>query len=443
MAQSGPAAREAAYDTIRQVAESIPGGEKLIPAVDQHGRPNTPPQDRKKKKQSSSSGDADSHSSGAATPSSSKQQQQQQQQSQPNGKYRQQDSNGRDGAEGGRSSSQSQSQSPIESSDDEHISRIVNREEGSEHNDRQRSLTVAFMKCDEIHESAKEVHGGYEDVIHNLFEPILKERTQASKIQDKSRLELRTLVFDARKREYPSERQLRTTIDAVVISGSFQDGASEDTRWILRLAGFLIKLYDEFPRIRIIGICFGLQIIARAFGPNRIVMNPKGHEIGSTKLHLTELGKRILHPPHEVGHEGHEGGAGREARDHIMLQQVHGDIVEGEVPQDFELLAWSDQTPIQAIAHLYPADAEIPKFLHTTLAEETEAGPPSPWNRVHVFGIQGHPEWDESIILPIIDAYEEKGTLTSQQADEARKRTRLEHDGRNVGRALLAVLGFV
>lgn len=33
---------------------------------------------------------------------------------------------------------------------------------------------------------------------------------------------------------------------------------------------------DEYPKTRIIGICFGLQVIARAFGPSTIKENPKG-----------------------------------------------------------------------------------------------------------------------------------------------------------------------
>jgi GMP synthase-like glutamine amidotransferase len=33
---------------------------------------------------------------------------------------------------------------------------------------------------------------------------------------------------------------------------------------------------DEYPKTRIVGICFGLQVIARAFGPSTIKENPKG-----------------------------------------------------------------------------------------------------------------------------------------------------------------------
>jgi GMP synthase-like glutamine amidotransferase len=85
-----------------------------------------------------------------------------------------------------------------------------------------------------------------------------------------------THAFDVvHKREYPTDSDLEN-IDALVISGSFEDDADHDVTWILRLAGFLIKVHDDFPRIRILGICFGLQILARAFGPSPIVQNEKG-----------------------------------------------------------------------------------------------------------------------------------------------------------------------
>jgi GMP synthase-like glutamine amidotransferase len=35
--------------------------------------------------------------------------------------------------------------------------------------------------------------------------------------------------------------------------------ACDDTPWIMKLAGFLLMLADDYPRIRIVGICFGHQ----------------------------------------------------------------------------------------------------------------------------------------------------------------------------------------
>ena len=124
------------------------------------------------------------------------------------------------------------------------------------------------------------------DVLHNLFQPLLP-----------SHLELETLTYDVvNKRHYPTESELART-DCLIISGSFQlvDVATLDAEWLLRLAGFLIRVKDDFPHIRIVGICFGIQLISRAFGGGReIGENEKGWEVGSTRLELTELGQKII-----------------------------------------------------------------------------------------------------------------------------------------------------
>lgn len=75
------------------------------------------------------------------------------------------------------------------------------------------------------------------DVVHNLFSPLLPKD---------SNITLKVLPFDVlNARAYPSEAQL-AKIDAIVISGSFEDDAHEDAIWILRLAGFLIGISDSY-----------------------------------------------------------------------------------------------------------------------------------------------------------------------------------------------------
>lgn len=154
-------------------------------------------------------------------------------------------------------------------------------------------LSIAILKCDQLHPDSQPLKGTYEDVLHNLFEPILGSAAP--------HLTLKTTAYDVvDKREYPSEKELEG-VDCVLITGSFEaESVGDDEPWILRLAGFLIQVNDSFPRIRMIvsfpshlalmnlrraellfacilqGICFGLQVLARAFGPCRVEKNLKG-----------------------------------------------------------------------------------------------------------------------------------------------------------------------
>lgn len=277
-------------------------------------------------------------------------------------------------------------------------------------------LTIAFLKCDSLTEESIESHGEYQDVLHNLFEPLLPEH-----------LELETLTYDVlNKREYPKDDELEK-IDAVIVSGSFEDGAHEDTMWILKLAGYLIKIYDEYPRIRILGICFGLQVIARAFGPSPIIENEKGWEVGSTKIDLTDIGKKLVW--------GERADEEKDLKSSVVMQQIHSDIV-AKVPDDFELLGSSKITPVQGIVNFYKEDP--PAFTHS----ESHTLPSAPWSRVHIIAFQGHPEWHEDIIIPFIDDYEKDGTFDSKLAESSREQTKKPHDGERVGKVLLRVLGI-
>ena len=72
-----------------------------------------------------------------------------------------------------------------------------------------------------------------------------------------------------------------------------------------------------------------MQILARAFGPSKIIPNPKGWEVGSTDLILTDEGKQLLNP------------SSTSKKDVIKLQQIHRDIVS-DMPDQFALLASSE-----------------------------------------------------------------------------------------------------
>ncbi|KAK8843924.1 hypothetical protein IAR55_006716 [Kwoniella newhampshirensis] len=277
-------------------------------------------------------------------------------------------------------------------------------------------LTLAFFKCDSLAKESIEEHGEYQDVVHNLFDPLLPDH-----------LHLEILTYDVlNKREYPKDNEL-DKIDAIIVSGSFEDEAHSDSIWILKLAGYLIKIFDEYPRIRLLGICFGLQVIARAFGPCQIKENPKG----CTKIELTDIGKRLI-----WSEENDPESDTSRLKNSVTMQQIHSDIVT-EVPDDFHLLGKSELTPVQGIVHFYADDKQPPAFTHS----EEDTLPGDPWSRVHIIAFQGHPEWHEDIIIPFIDNYEKEGTYDAELANKARKQTKLPHDGARVGKVLLKVLG--
>jgi len=280
-----------------------------------------------------------------------------------------------------------------------------------ERNKNDKVLDIAFLICDEPAESTLKEHGGFDDLLNHLIEPILKEADEDIKLDVKGY----DVVY---KREYPTIEDLNK-VDCVIISGSFVEDACVDTAWIARLAGYVVYLHDEWPSIRIIGICFGHQIISRAFG-SRIEKNDKGWEIGSTELTLTEEGQKLLGTP----------GSNEST---LKIQQIHSDHVTS-VPEGFHLLASSKKCKVQSLVKYYKG--VVPEFTHGAKL------PPAPYSQVHILTTQGHPEWDgKHVIIPLVEEFLKDGKIDKELAEEAKENAKRSDDSVILGRALLRVMG--
>ncbi|KAI0041907.1 class I glutamine amidotransferase-like protein [Auriscalpium vulgare] len=143
--------------------------------------------------------------------------------------------------------------------------------------------------------------------------------------------------------------------------------AYEDVEWINKLVSWTARLATTKPQIKIIGICFGHQIIARALG-GECVPNGKW-EVGVTEVSLTPLGQRIF-------------GA-----DTFDIEQMHRDHVP-TVPPTFHLLG---STPVSQ-------NQGMVRFADGRAAVGSDALPP-----VHILTLQGHPEFTAGIVKEIVD----------------------------------------
>lgn len=66
----------------------------------------------------------------------------------------------------------------------------------------------------------------------------------------------------------------------------------EDRLWINRLVDYTRKAI-EHSRVRILGICFGHQIIGRALG-TKVGRSDAGWEIAVCNMDLTDQGKKLF-----------------------------------------------------------------------------------------------------------------------------------------------------
>ncbi|KAF2026785.1 GMP synthase [Setomelanomma holmii] len=199
-------------------------------------------------------------------------------------------------------------------------------------------------------DETKEQYGS----IGNLYKTFLE--AGASKLEESELLERADLYVSSydvvNKQDYPDLEK----IDAVILTGSRYDAFTPGlNNWISKLVDFIRKMLQDRSRVRIIAVCFGHQIVGRAYGvmPER---NDAGWEVSVTPVVLTESGKQLfgqeslaLHQMHRdvlprysssasvepIGHSDHGDVQGIYVKNPSeFLERRHGSVLDEATYQD-------------------------------------------------------------------------------------------------------------
>ncbi|GAB1319289.1 Class I glutamine amidotransferase, putative [Madurella fahalii] len=231
-------------------------------------------------------------------------------------------------------------------------------------------LRLAILEADTPVPGADARYKGYFGVFKHLFEravsPAPLEATVILTGHD---------VVHNPSTAYPS----LDSVDAILITGS-KYNAFDDDEWILTLVEYVRKALIH-DRVRVVGVCFGHQIVSRTLGA-LVARSNAGWEVSVTETRLTEKGKELF------------GG-----RETLQIQQMHRDQVFS-VPAGAELLASTDKCMNHGFV--------IPG---------------------RVITVQGHPEFTEDIMREILELRHETGLLTDEVFQSGMERNGDHHDG--------------
>ncbi|HAT2046983.1 TPA: GMP synthase [Legionella pneumophila] len=167
-------------------------------------------------------------------------------------------------------------------------------------------MNLGILLCDKVSEVFVEDHGQYPEMFANLLRP--------------ADATLEFTIFDAEHGELPTDVH---AVDAYLISGS-RHGVNDDYPWIRKLEEFVRTLHASQKKL--IGICFGHQLIAKALG-GKVIKSPKGWGVGMSQNQIYQF-KEWMKPSLNC----------------FNLLVSHQDQVI-ELPTDAEILAGSDFCP--------------------------------------------------------------------------------------------------
>lgn len=165
-----------------------------------------------------------------------------------------------------------------------------------------------------------------------------------------------------------------------------------DDPWVLRLVSYTQSAIAS-NRVRVIGVCFGHQIVGRALGAKVARSEGGVWEVSVSKYTQTLKGKELF------------GGM-----DILSIFQMHKDIVY-DYPEGVEELGSSDKCTVQGMY--------CPKKLIT---------------------VQGHPEFTERIVEELIRTRHEQGIFDEKMYEDSMARVGKHHDGVLVAQGFLEFL---
>jgi GMP synthase (glutamine-hydrolysing) len=89
-------------------------------------------------------------------------------------------------------------------------------------------------------------------------------------------------------RAHEGEGLPQETPQGIIVTGS-PFSVTENAEWMLELGDDLLRLAQRGAQV--LGVCFGHQLLAKVAGGD-VVLNPRGREIGTVEVQLSEAGRR-------------------------------------------------------------------------------------------------------------------------------------------------------
>ncbi|KAL8676528.1 MAG: hypothetical protein Q9186_006959 [Xanthomendoza sp. 1 TL-2023] len=177
-------------------------------------------------------------------------------------------------------------------------------------------------------------------------------------------------------------------VDGVFLTGSKYDSFATNP-WTNALVDFTKQILAQ-TRVKLVGVCFGHQIIGRAMGAKVGRNDSQGWEVSVTDVDLTTEGQTFF-----------------EGKDKLSIYQMHKDIVFHH-PAGVQPLGSTDRCLVQGMF--------VPG---------------------RVITVQGHPEFTEEILVEILEVRHEQGVFGDEIYEEAMARVGKKHDGLMVGKRFI------
>ena len=155
--------------------------------------------------------------------------------------------------------------------------------------------------------------------------------------------------FECEKMQFPTEKDYEE-LNGFIITGS-KHSSYDNLKWINKLKEKIVEMDNQ--KIKLVGICFGHQVITEALG-GKVIPNPLGWEVSVKYIYTNKLGENLTN------------------KKKIPIYEMHKDVIqsmEGTGLEEYSFNNYGNQGTIKGdyILTIQGHPEYFPKMIETLL----------------------------------------------------------------------------
>lgn len=302
-----------------------------------------------------------------------------------------------------------------------------------------RLLNLMMISCEENppYGPSKETAAMFVELLCQAYERMQRlekieqqqhEVTAVTEKEAATKMTVSITLYHAQNFDYPKTPIEWSSYDGIILPGSLSAAYdNKSTPWIEHLQQYVIRDTIHKMKLKTLGVCFGHQCFAHAFGNDvagggRAIKCPTGSKAGRISCQLTKEGQQLLLLHRSPPCNNINSSSDDKKDNSIELLYTHGDMIQS-LPNFAISLGGNLDVPIEACAYFASVDEKNQWMQQQQMQQQYQQQQQTEETfqtiQPYAFSFQAHPEYISPTGFSInyintVQAMEHRGYITQE-----------------------------